>query len=300
MNTNKLFFKSSLIPFLLVNVLPHVCAMPQYMAPTGATRCDQCHLDNFGSGYRPGVLEASASPLGKFPGLIAFLNPKPPVPLGANTPPILHPIDSQWHITVDDAQLNIPLRISDAEDDNVVIKGSVPFGASVSVPTTDVQSHLPLAFLTWKPTAAQAGKSYTLTLAANEIGIGRNLVSNTLNATVTVWPARTNALKNVSQLIIQRAQWSDEQLLLAGKVLFNSNVTAAQRSTLLASLKVNLTSKNGLIIESPQTLNADSHGNWTKSIVLNASQVPCVAKINYNGLIVTRTVKLAPVATCLP
>ena len=300
MNTKKFLRKASLISFLLLNPLPPVFAMPQYMAPTGATSCDQCHLDNFGSGYRPGVLAASASPLGKFPGLIAFLNPKPPAPVGANTKPVLHPIDSQWHITVNETPLNIPLRISDAEDDNVVIKGSVPFGASVSVPTTDPQSHLPIAFLTWKPTATQAGKSYTLTLTANEIGTGRNLVSNALTTTVTVWPARNNALKNVSQLIIQRAQWSNEQLLLAGQVIFNSNVTAAQRSNLLASLKVNLTSKNGLVIDSPQTLSADSNGNWTKSIALNASQVPCVAKINYDGLIATRTVKLAPLETCLP
>jgi hypothetical protein len=282
----------------LLSGMPPALAQPQYMAPTGATQCSQCHLDNFGGGYKPGMIAASLSPLGKFAGLKAWLNPTTP-PVAADTKPVVHPINPQWDITVGESPLSIPLQVSDAEDDSFVIKGSAPLGATVSTPVTDSQSHLPMATLNWKPTAAQAGKSYNISLTANETGTGRTLVSSAVTATVNVWPARVSATKNVSQLMIQRAQWNNNQLLLEGKVLFNSKVTAAQRTNLLATLQLDLTSKSGLVVSSPAALVADSTGNWKKTVQLSGSQVPCAAKVSYENLVALRSVKLAPAATCV-
>jgi hypothetical protein len=120
-----------------------------------------------------------------------------------------------------------------------------------------------------------------------------------MNFKIRVWPARTVASKNVSQFLVQQAQWNNNQLLLAGRVLFNSIVTTSQRDALLANLALNIKSDTNIAIGTPLKLTADTFGNWTQIINLNSSQVPCNAKVDYEGLINQRTVKLAPSTSCI-
>jgi hypothetical protein len=288
--TSKIFCSVSLIIVAVFSISTDALARPEYVIPTGASNCDSCHLDNFGTGYKAGVLQAAASPLGKIAGLTAFLHPTPVQ--GSDTKPILHPLNNQWDVTVDESALFIPLRVSDAEDDNFTIQGTIPIGMSVVSLSTDPQSNLPMMGLRWKPTAAQANKTYTLTLSAKETGTGRTLISDNITTKVRVWSARNSATKNVSHFIIRQAQWNNNQLVLAGKVLFKSNLTAAQRATALARLRMTVKSESGVAVTTPLALSPDSQGNWGS--VLANTQVPCSVKLNYEGLNAARTVKLAP------
>ncbi|MEY4768296.1 MAG: hypothetical protein RL637_935, partial [Pseudomonadota bacterium] len=149
-------------------------AKPEYVVPTGAKTCDQCHLDNFGSGYKSGVLQAAASPLGKMAGLTAYIKslstPVTPIITGANTKPVIHPVNAEWNVTVGESTLLIPIRVSDAEDDNVILQGSVPLGAVASAFKPDTQTNLPMTYLRWTPTASQAGKIYNVSVTVKETG----------------------------------------------------------------------------------------------------------------------------------
>jgi hypothetical protein len=296
----------TLLGSLAVLTVPQAFALPSYVVPTGATSCIQCHDDNFGKGFKTGVLQAAASPLGKIPGLTAYIKslstpviPTPVTPTGTDTKPVIHPINPEWNVTVGESQLIVPLRVSDAEDDSFSFKGSMPQGAAITAPATDAQSTLPMSLLLWSPTASQAGKSYTVSVTANEIGTGRTLVSSPVTATIKVWPARATTSKNVTQLLLDRAQWNNNQLLLTGKLLFKAGLTTDQRAAALASLRLNLKSSIGIAIGSPLALAVDNFGNWKQILTLNASQVPCVAKVDYEGLVAVRTVKLAPASTCI-
>lgn len=297
----------TLLGSLAVLTVPQAFAMPSYVVPTGATSCNQCHNDNFGNGFKAAALQAAASPLGKIPGLTAYIKslstpvtPVTPVtPTGTDTKPVIHPINPEWNVTVGESQLVIPLRVSDAEDDSFSFKGSMPQGAAITAPATDAQSTLPMSILLWSPTATQAGKSYTISVTANEMGTGRTLVSSPVTATIKVWPARASASKNVTQLLLDRAQWNNNQLLLTGKLLFKTGLTTAQRAAALANLRLNLKSSIGIAIGSPLALAVDNFGNWKQILTLNASQVPCVARVDYEGLVAVRTVKLAPASTCI-
>lgn len=295
MNQNILLSRLFLLATLGISTT--VLARPEYMLPTGATTCDQCHLTAFGTGYKPGMIEASLSPLGKFPGLKAWLNPAPIV-VGVDTKPIVHSPNNEWNVTVGEAALSIPLRVSDAEDDNFTIQGT--FAGMIVTPTiTDVQTHLPMASVKWSPHAAKANQTYTVNFSAQEVGTGRTLISEAITAKIHVWPARTTASPKVSQIIIQRAQWNNNQLLLAGKVVFKASVTAEQRATSLATLSMSIKSATGLSIDTPFTLIPDTKGNWTQVLTLTANQVPCAVKLNYEGLNAMRTVKLASLASCV-
>lgn len=271
-------------------------AKAEYMVPTGATNCAACHLDNFGNGYKAGLILASASPLGKFQGLIAWLNPT--VPSVNDTKPILHALDNEWNVTIGEMELVMPLYFSDAEDDSFTLQGSVPTGMTPVPVSIDAQTNLSMASLRWQPTAAQANKTYTVTVFAKESGTGRTLNSDTLTTIVRVWPARTSIDRNVSQFIVRQAQWNNNQLLLAGKLVFKSTITATQRTAALAHLKMTIKTESGITMSVPLKLTPDINGNWTQILNLTETQVPCTVRLDYEGFTATRTVKIAP-ATCL-
>jgi hypothetical protein len=289
----------AILTTLAASISSNVLAQPQYVIPTGATGCSSCHLDSFGTGYKPGVLAAAASPLGKIPGLYLFLHPAPPVVTGSDSKPVIHPVNAQWDVTVGEAALFIPLRVSDAEDDNFIIQGTVPLGTTVATLTADVQSDLPMASLSWLPTATQANKTYTMTVNAKETGAGRTLVSDTITTNVRVWPARTSATRNVGQFMLRQAQWSNHQLSLAGKLLFKPTVSIAQQAVSLATLRMNVRTEAGMTVGVPVALTPDVAGNWTTVLTLTDAQVPCAVRLDYEGLNAARTVKLAPAATCV-
>jgi hypothetical protein len=284
----------------IVSVMREAGARPEFVIPTGATGCKSCHLDDFGGGFKQGILEAS---VGGIPGLKAFLHPTP-VKSG-DTKPVLHPINEQWDITVGEVPLVIPLIISDAEDDVVAINMSKPTdslatkGAVLSPEYTDTQSNLPVIDFKWQPTAAQANQTYTVNFTAQEKSEGRKLLSNSVTATIHVWPARKTTTKHIKQFKVQRVQWLNNKLSLEGIVVFKDMLTAGQRATSLKTLTVKMRTNSGFSVGSLSPLTVDAKGNWQKTVPFKANAVPCTVKLNYEGLNATSAVKLAPVATCL-
>lgn len=277
-----------------------VWAFPEFVQPTGAKGCTDCHLTDSGVGYKPGVLEAVK---GGLPGLKAFLHPAP-VQSG-DTKPVLHSINAQWDVTVGSSPLVIPLVVSDAEDDMFTVNVSTPAnslavkGATLSQERTDETSNLPTIDFTWHPTAAQANKTYTVNFTAVEKGTGRVLLSNSVSTNITVWPARKTATKNISQFKLQRAQWNNNTLNLAGAVVFKQGLSALQRQTALKTLRMNMRTNSGFSVGSASSLVVDSLGNWKKTLTLKSTAVPCTVKLEYEGLNATSAVKLAPQKTCL-
>ena len=286
----------SLIGTLSVNT--ETFAKAAYMVSTGATNCAQCHADNYGNGYKDGMLNATSSVLGKFEGLKGWLKT-----VGTDTKPVLHDINDEWDAMVGE-ELMIQLHYSDAEDDSFTLIGTVPKGVTAISPSVDAETHTPVVGVRWTPTADQANKTFTLTLGAKEAGVARGLLSEQVDSgsdvKVRVWAARTSATKNVSRLMVRRAQWLNNKLFLEGKVVFQPTVTAAQRTAALNSLLMSVKTEAGVAVGTSAKLTADANGNWATTISsLTSTKVPCVVKLDYEGLIATRTVKLAPAATCL-
>jgi hypothetical protein len=120
-----------------------------------------------------------------------------------------------------------------------------------------------------------------------------------VTANITVWPARKTVTQNVSQFKIQRAQWHNNALNLAGAVVFKSTLSAAQRKAVLKSLSLKMRSNSGFGVGAASRLTVDANGNWKKTVSLKGSAVPCTVKLEYEGLNVTSPVKLAPKKTCL-
>ncbi|MCF7988248.1 MAG: hypothetical protein K9L60_11830 [Methylovulum sp.] len=271
-----------------------VLARPEYVQPTGAAGCTSCHNDNLGNGFKPGVIAATQSPQGFIAGLTAFLHPTTTTP---DTKPFLHPINTKWDITVGEMPLTIPLQVTDSENDTFDLHGSAPQAYTVS--KVYLSNNIPTINFTFTPSAAQANKVLPVSFYVKETGAGRTLSSNTVNATIQVWPARTSATKNVSQFALQGAQWKNNVLTLAGKVVYKSNLTAQQRAAAMAKLTMSLTSSTGIVISPPVKLTPAANGYWQKNINLSATAVPCGIKLNYEGLQAARIVSLAPAASCI-
>jgi hypothetical protein len=295
---NTTILKATLLLSALA-ITTNVNAQPQYVAYTGVPDCTTCHYDLFGSGYKPGVLNAYFA--GGLPGLKAFVNPT----VTPDTAPVLSAINDQWDVTVGEVGLVIPLSVSDKEGDSFNVKGSVvptATGLTFSTLYTDSKTNLPTKDVKWSPTAVQANKNYTFSLYVQESSTGHTLTSNTVKANVRVWPARTTATKNVKQFVLQNAQWTaaTKKLTLSGLVTFKPTVTATQRQTYLSTLKMNLRSNLGAIVTgSPVKLVANAAGAWTSTFTLSPTTVPCLIKVDYEGLNAARTVKTAPAATCV-
>lgn len=291
LNMSKNLFAVLLTAAATIGNVTNVSARPQYVMPTGAAGCTSCHLDSLGRGWKPGVLAAAQ---GGIAGLRAFLNPV----ANNNTAPVLHPINNQWDVTVGEAPLVIPLQVTDKENDTFSLHGSAPTGYKVSPVTSTAPSNIPTINLSWTPTAAQANKNYTISLYVQETGVGRTLKSNTVTANIRVWSARVSTTKNISQFIVQSAQWTANQLAIGGQIIFKPKLTAAKRSAALKALTLEVKSNSGRVIGQPLKLTVDAKGNWQKNIALTASEVPCLVKLNYEGLNAARTVQLAP-STCV-
>jgi hypothetical protein len=296
---NKKMLSVAMLVIGTMGLITDALAFPEFVVPAGATGCTDCHLDDLGTGFKSGVLDAAK---GGLPGLKEFLHPTP-VKAG-DTKPVLHPINEYWDVTVGAAPLVIPLLVSDAEDDTFTINMSKPAnslatkGAIFSQERTDLESNLPAIDFRWQPTAAQANKTYTVNFTAKEKGVGHKLLSNTVTATINVWPTRHSATKNVSQFKVQRAQWSNNNLNLAGAVVFKDSLTKAQRNAALKTLNLKMRSNSGSKVGTVSRLTVDANGNWKKTVHLNGATVPCTIKLEYEGLNATSPVKLAPKA-CL-
>ncbi len=283
---------------LWLSLAPVVLAHPEYVKPTGASGCTACHNDNYGNGFKAGVLAAAYSSDGLIEGLKDYIDDYNDAQEDENTNPVLSPINEQWDVTVGEAPLLIPLRVYDDEHDDFVIHGSSPSGYSWSKIYLDSLTELPSVDYRWSPKAGQANKTYTVSFYAQEKGSGRSLKSNTVTATVRVWSARTSATKQVSQFRLQTAQWSANKLTLSGVVIFKTSVTSAQRAAALTALTMTLVSNSGKVISAPTKLTPIANGAWQKTLGLTRGQVPCSIRLNYEGLNASRLVKQAP-STCI-
>ncbi len=271
-------------------MIKNAWSYPEYVAPTEADGCTSCHNDNHGNDFKPGILAAFED--SGLAGLKDFLHPATPVI--TDTKPVLKTINSKWDVTVGEAPLVIPLKVFDAEQDNFDLHGSAPTGYTLSDIYIDGTSNLPTINLIWAPTASQANKRYLLSVYAKETGIGRTLSSNVIKTVIQVWPARVSATRNVSQFSLQGAQWKNGKLNLAGQLLFDDNLTEAQRNTALASLTMSIKTTDGQTLNAPVKLTPQANGNWTKSLVLTGiDDIPCAIKLEYEGIKVSRTVNIA-------
>ena len=99
--------------------------------------------------------------------------------------------------------------------------------------------------------------------------------------------------------MLQSAQWKDGKLILAGRLVFKSNLSSAQRAAALASLTMSIKSSDGYTLHSPVKLAPQANNSWYKSIALinddddDEQKPPCAVKLEYEGLKVARTVSLA-------
>lgn len=274
-----------------------VAAQPTFAKALGVFPvCTGCHFtqDGGGDNLKPEAAAAFASG-GLRPGLENFLKS-----LVTDTKPVLHPIDNQWNVQVGEAPLSIPLIVSDKEADKFIMqlsnasKATAPKGYSFSKPYTVSGLNLPAIDFKWAPKPAQKNRNYTAVFVAKET-TGSKLSSNTVTANIFVWPPRTASAKNViSQLNIDSAKWNGKALVINGRIGFKSKVSAVAQKLALKTLRLNLKSNSGVIVGTPLTLRPNAKLAWTNTIVLPATQVPCLLKAEYEGLRTARTVKPVP------
>ncbi len=278
-------------------------AWPSYVQLTGAKDCASCHITAQGNGYLPGILAAARSPQGTIEGLKAFLREAGIIEeeeqevTKPNTAPVLHPINAKWDVTVGEQPLIVPLQVSDKEDDTFALHGSAPSGYSTS--RIYSKNNLATIDFRWSPTAAQANKNYFINVYVQETGEGRNLKSNLISANIQVWPARESPTKHVGQFLLQRAQWSSNNLSLSGQLNFKKSISPALRRKALANLTMGITSASGIAISQAVKLKPDKNGSWTSTFTLGAGETPCVVKVSYEGLIAARPVSQALAGICV-
>ena len=309
---NKTLLFSTLFGALAIGVSTNALAHPEYLFPTKAISCDDCHVGGTGSKtFIPGVIEAfsvdqklpiqgkidaikALTTAQKAPALAAINKLLNPAPTSPDTNPVLSSPSNSWDITVGEGALSIPYSVEDTEGDGFTVNGNALTASDITV---DDASQLQNFTLSWTPDAVHAGQTYTLNtyVRENQRSIGRFLMSNALKSSIKVWPARANAeTAQVGQFTLYNAQWAKNTLTLSGKVDFKANVTDAQQAAALASLPLNLSSQKGKAIGLPPTLIADETGLWTVSLSLPANQVPCTLIADYEGLKAQRPVAGAP------
>jgi len=295
MNNKIVISLLSTIAFTLCSLT--ALARPEYVAPTGATGCTDCHYNNSGSGYKTGVITAFYSSSSRIAGLTSFIKALNAPVQAADTSPVLHPINNKWDVTVGELPLVISLQVTDAENDAFALHGSAPSGVTISKVYT--KNNLPTIDLSWLPSAADANKVSPLQVYVTETATGRSLSSNTVQATIQVWPARTTTTNLVTRFSMESAQWQNNVLTLNGQLAFKNTLTVKQRNAALKTLKLNAKSNFGKVIVNATSLTLDANGSWVKKIPLSATQVPCAVRLTYEGLRAARPVSLAPVATCV-
>jgi hypothetical protein len=306
---NQKLLISSLFAMTTLVSAPNAFAQPQYVLPTGATGCSDCHLNSLGSGYKSEVITIATTAISytdKMNRLTTFVQSlktpvvTPPVTT-TDTAPVLSLVSKKWNITVGEVPLSIPFLVKDAEKDTFDVHGSIQSGMTVTSITTDPIKALPTFSLNWTPTAAQAGINYPVSVYVRETGTGRTLSSRTVKTEVKVWPARTNALfAKVSQFSLQKAKFlkKKNRLQLGGQVIFKPTATLTERNTVLATVAMAVQSQLGAVVSTPLKLKLNAKGNWSKVLNLTATQVPCTVVVEFEGLKAENKVVGAAATTC--
>jgi hypothetical protein len=282
---------------------------PAYVAPTSASGCTSCHNDNYGYGFKSGILAAFEQ--GGLAGLKNFLhpvvvNPVDPDPEDeddsdsdddtdpiepVNTKPVIRSINSKWDITVGEAPLVIPIKVYDAETNSFDLHGTAPVGYSFSAVYLDNVTKLPTSDFIWSPSVTQANKSYLLNIYAHETD--RDVSSSPVRTIVQVWPARESSTKNISQLQLTGAQLKNGKLNLAGTLSYRSGLTEAQKAVIQATLVMSVKDLMGNTINTPVKILPQANGNWYKTLTLTGKKIPCTIKLEYEGLRVSRSLGFA-------
>jgi hypothetical protein len=301
---NQKLLISSLFAMTTLVTAPNAFARPEYVAPTGAAGCSDCHLNSLGSGYKNEVITIATTAISytdKMNKLTAFIQSLNAPVVTADTAPVLSRISKQWNITVGEVPLSIPFTVKDAEKDTFDVRGSIQSGVTVTSITTDPVKLLPTFTLNWVPTAAQAGKNYPISVYVRETAAGRTLVSKTVKTNVKVWPARANAaFAKVSQFDLSKSKFSKlkNRLQLGGHLEFKPTATLADRSAVLATVAMNVQSQLGAVVSTPLKLSLNAKGNWSKVLNLTATQVPCTVVVEFEGLKAQNKVTGASAKTC--
>lgn len=267
-------------------------------------KCTACHTTQPGNGdsVKPAAQQAYDNG-GVIPGLKDYLaSLKPPT----NAKPVILPIDTEWNAQIGETPLSIPLIIKDEK------KSGFKMELTSALPTLLANTHSfsslyleaaqkrPTIDFKWTPSAKQKATKYTTNFRASEVtSTGATQYSGIVKTSIYLWPARAASAKNVvSQFTVTSAKWVAPKLTLSGRIVFKKTATAAAKTAALKALRLNLKSNAGTTVGSPVALSPNSStGIWASSFTLNAAQVPCLAKAEYEKLIAARTVKLAP-STC--
>jgi hypothetical protein len=206
-------------------------------------------------------------------------------PTKVNTNPVLNAVAPQWDAKVGEL-ISIPLSVKDAEQDAFMMTGSVN-GSKFSAVHPDAAG-LPSIDFTWKPTATQVNKIFTVTFQAKETNTAQKLVSNKVAVKIRVWAAGDKSAASITKLNVITSKWAAGKLTLAGNVVINSLLTLTEKQAFIAQkLDLTVSSSNGTLIGStPLTL--DAKGNW--SVVLPVAQSACDIILQFDGQNAARTV----------
>ncbi|MFI3123731.1 MAG: hypothetical protein QX194_07370 [Methylococcales bacterium] len=219
------------------------------------------------------------------PAKTACITLTPITPAAINTNPVLNAVAPQWDVKVGEL-ISIPLSVKDAEQDAFMMTGSV-VGSKFSAVHPD-SANLPSIDFTWIPTATQVNKIFTITFQAKETKTAKRLASNKIPVKFRVWAAGDKTASSITKLSVITSKWAAGKLNLAGNVVLNSLLTAAEKQAFIAQkLDLTVSSSTGVLVGS-NTLTLDTKGNWTT--VIPATQVPCDIVLQFDGQKAARTV----------
>ena len=235
---------------------------------------------------------------GEFLNLTKTACVKPPV-TAVNTKPVLNAVAQQWDAKVGEL-ITIPLSVKDAEQDVFAMSGSVA-GSKFSAVHPNA-GNLPTIDFLWTPTAAQVNKIFTISFMAKETKTALKLASNKVAVKIRVWAAGDRSTASITKLNVMTSAWSAGKLTLAGNVVFNNLLTAAEKQAFIAQ-KLDLTVTNGKnpiggALVGAATVKLDKLGNWSISLPVAQAQIPCDVTLQYDGQNASRTVTGSP-AACL-
>jgi hypothetical protein len=191
-------------------------------------------------------------------------------PAAKNTAPVLDSIVTPQNAAVGKA-LNLTITASDVDDDKLVLSASkLPAGAKFT--TQGLVSGKWTGKLTWTPSAAQAGLSYTSTFLVKETGVSPAL-QDSQNVVFKVAPAGSSAM--VDQVTVTQTRYRAGVLDVQGQVQFSGNQAASPAMT------VNLSDDSGAWIgQAPVSAN----GQWSLAIPMASDDLPCSVVAEADGV----------------
>jgi len=290
---------SSAVILAALGMTAKVSATPQIAGQFGTADCTLCHTSMDGSqkNLRPGVAAAYDTDKKNLTALRQLLEGGSPT---TNTKPTLGLIGAEWDAEVGQT-LNIPLSVSDNEQDSFEIVGKYPSGSFSAEYTAD--NSLPTVDYQFTPSAAQANKVYKVKFQAKETDTAKKYASNAIQAKLRVWPAGDRDQAYVSKWLVAKTKWQNGSVSLSGKVVLNKLMTAEEKSAFLSrnDLVADISQGAdglGAAISVAQPLSFDNKGNWSLTNLPLAEPFACSLTVEFEGKKASRKIAGAP-KTCL-